>query len=373
MCGLFGCYNPKGIDDAGLEIFNRLGKLSERRGRDSAGLISVERSRNKKRKTFIVRSRKALGTASKFLHSLNARLLTEAEPFLLAGHTRMATHGTVNLHNAHPFEIGHLVGMHNGVYSGLYDRANDKTDSRVIFEMLNKMGVPRGLRTINEEHHGYMALSFVNKSDQTLNLFSNGGRSLFLGQTKGLWCWASEEGFLRSVAKKWDYLGEVPENTLVACKLGTPKWKVTQYEYKKKVSFLPPPKKEDGEIPFEPDPQPSYELDGHFDSPHPSSDIYRRKIEVIGATKPVLKYRTGPNSLLTMDAARAIVQSHGCSLCIKKEHTLIHKKLYFFAPTRYICEDCHSSDELIKQFFNDTDFHMGTFILPSGKEYTGSK
>ena len=184
MCGLYGVYQASGIDSAGLEIFNRLGKLSESRGRDSTGIISVERATIKKNKEFITRYRKGLTRASVFHESPEARSLIDGKPVVLAGHTRMATHGKVNIANAHPFEIGHLVGMHNGIYASLYDRENDKTDSRVIFEMLNTLGVPKGLRTINEDHHGYMALAFINKSSDTLNLFSNGGRSLFLGKTK---------------------------------------------------------------------------------------------------------------------------------------------------------------------------------------------
>lgn len=371
MCGLYGVYQASGIDSAGLEIFNRLGKLSESRGRDSTGIISVERATIKKNKEFITRYRKGLTRASVFHESPEARSLIDGKPVVLAGHTRMATHGKVNIANAHPFEIGHLVGMHNGVYASLYDRENDKTDSRVIFEMLNTLGVPKGLRTINEDHHGYMALAFINKSSDTLNLFSNGGRSLFLGKTKDLWCWASEERFLRACASKWYYIGEIPEDSLVACKIGIEKWRVTQYDYTPRLSSFRSCKKEESfdNIPFKSDVKDScllpltYEQGGHIDTP-----VKPATPSVVGSTSLQVRFRTTPGVYLTREALKELVSQHGCSCCLTKNTSVLREPLYFFSPSRYICKDCRETDSLIETFFNDDELHLGVWVLPSGKE-----
>ncbi len=95
------------------------------------------------------------GQTSKFFNS----------PILMA-HTRKATIGAITKENSHPFDIGNIIGAHNGMITNheelnrLYER-QCQVDSMHIFHHINES---RGLEDIN----GYGAISFIRK-DEGLN------------------------------------------------------------------------------------------------------------------------------------------------------------------------------------------------------------
>jgi hypothetical protein len=106
-------------------------------------------------------------------------------------HTRHATHGAVTANNAHPFEIGGIVGAHNGVVSNHwalnteFGRRYD-VDSQHIFRHLAD-GIP--LDTIS----AYGAISWYDLEEYpVVNLARfNGGE---LAMSRGAWgcAWSSE-------------------------------------------------------------------------------------------------------------------------------------------------------------------------------------
>lgn len=362
MCGLFGCYQTGPLSDEGIEVFNRLGVLSESRGKDSTGVASVERATVKKDKKWIIRTRRGLSRASNFLGAKTTTELVNSNPILLMGHTRLATHGSVNLFNTHPFEVGHIVGAHNGVVPALFDRKNDFTDSYILYKTLNKLGVPRGLRSLNEGYFGDMALTFINKSNDTFNLFTNGGRPLYLAKSKYLWAWASEASFLERVISKWDYLQPLPVDSLVSVRLGTERWRVSEYEYDRskqtnpQVSLLC-----------------SYEKGGHIDTPVGDGGAggLGGVPQLLGPTKPTVlaaRYRTMPGVFMTRAAINELVKHRGCTLCLKKVISTLSNKLFFYEPMKFFCEECRHNDALVGQFYDETELHEGMWMLPSGKE-----
>jgi len=88
--------------------------------------------------------------------------------FVMA-HTRKATQGTVSKENAHPFDIGNIIGAHNGVISNhhplnsKYDR-NCTVDSQHIFHHLNE-GKPL------DDIRGYGVIEWVQKTDTTRRVY----------------------------------------------------------------------------------------------------------------------------------------------------------------------------------------------------------
>ncbi|UOF79697.1 hypothetical protein [Caudoviricetes sp.] len=101
MCGLFGWQIPEGHDLHGNEKLQELLGVTlteemDRRGGDSWGAVSA------------AGISKGPGEAKSY-----ASWFSHAD--FVWGHTRRATHGKVNMMNAHPFQHGGLILAHNGV------------------------------------------------------------------------------------------------------------------------------------------------------------------------------------------------------------------------------------------------------------------
>jgi uncharacterized protein YeeX (DUF496 family) len=81
--------------------------------------------------------------------------------FVMA-HTRKATQGSVSVENAHPFEVGKIIGAHNGIISN-HVMLNNKykrecvVDSQHIFHHLNE---DKELNDI----HGYGVITWIDKT-----------------------------------------------------------------------------------------------------------------------------------------------------------------------------------------------------------------
>lgn len=100
---------------------------------------------------------------------------------VLFGHTRKATTGARTVENAHPFEIGKIIGAHNGMVSNhselnsLYGR-DYAVDSMHVFAHLD---ANESLRSIE----GYGVIEYVNKEENPrkvyLDKFHNGDLAVF--------------------------------------------------------------------------------------------------------------------------------------------------------------------------------------------------
>lgn len=124
-------------------------------------------------------------------------------PIILA-HTRKATQGAITKENAHPFEIGKIIGAHNGMISN-HDELNrnyERTcavDSMHLFHHLNE---ERPFSDIS----GYGAIEWINKEDDENKIYlckmSAGDLAVYgLGDnTKNVQgiVWSSDEDHLKS-------------------------------------------------------------------------------------------------------------------------------------------------------------------------------
>jgi hypothetical protein len=102
-------------------------------------------------------------------------------------HTRFATFGAKIAENSHPFRIGKILGVHNGMIFNHAEVAKEygykyEVDSEVLFHHLNE---GRSLK----ELEGYGAVVFFQDGNIHIGKFNNG--SMTLVRLKTGWMWAS--------------------------------------------------------------------------------------------------------------------------------------------------------------------------------------
>lgn len=145
MCGIFGAI---GKPDAMALKF--LCYLNQERGRQSTGLYNYDGNE-------LGYFYRTTSSASEMLKTLDSEVFNNAK--LLIGHTRQSTHGTISLENCHPFQIGNIIGAHNGIIYNHNDVVKDdnvkyEVDSQAIFHLLDKGKSLSVLR-------GYMGIAYA--------------------------------------------------------------------------------------------------------------------------------------------------------------------------------------------------------------------
>jgi hypothetical protein len=193
MCGIFGYGFKKGAVSEGARaiLASRLAEANDDRGGDSWGyaLLGADGPQVKRGLGKLVNRAPEIGSA-----------------LTCFAHTRWATHGAKTLDNAHPFEIGGVIGAHNGIiynhrelcveYSRMF-----AVDSMHIFAHLHE---GRGL----DDLEGYGAIEWVTKDDLTaprLCLLQGGELAVYgIGtpdKTIGV-VWSSDEDHLKRALRR---------------------------------------------------------------------------------------------------------------------------------------------------------------------------
>lgn len=185
MCGIFGySFKPGAVPEYKRGILTAtLARLNDDRGGHSWGIVGVPESG-------AVDIQRGLG-------DLAPNSFEVAQYTTVYAHTRFATLGSIKIENAHPFEMGKIVGAHNGmVYnhkslSDLYGRDFD-VDSMHLFAHLD---LDLDFGDIN----GYGAIEWINKDEPARIYLTrlNGGELSVWGikdgkETVGV-IWTSDE------------------------------------------------------------------------------------------------------------------------------------------------------------------------------------
>jgi asparagine synthetase B (glutamine-hydrolysing) len=208
MCGIFGyAKTQNGQSDNQLEklkdIFTYLADESVVRGTDSTGISMINPT---DRRTF-----KATASSSEVVNdkTWKSEILdrVDRDSTIAIGHVRLATHGVINTRNAHPFEIGDVIGAHNGIiynYNKLADKYNKniEVDSEIIFESLNLKPMDKAL----EELEGDEKLSWIKDSNKIVHLARESSRPISVAYWKKarILLWASTGDILNKALDRAD-------------------------------------------------------------------------------------------------------------------------------------------------------------------------
>lgn len=123
---------------------------------------------------------------------------------VLMGHNRSATVGGVSSANAHPFEVDHIVGMHNGTLDhksrrNLEEALDEKhsVDSLSLIAAIAKFGIKEAIEMCYEGkdyHDGAWSLVWYDGLEGSLNFLRNKHRPLWYSYSKDFkqLFWASE-------------------------------------------------------------------------------------------------------------------------------------------------------------------------------------
>ena len=147
MCGIVGYIGNKHPKDI---LLNGL-KTLEYRGYDSSG-IAIKNDKN-------IQIIKSVGKISNLEDKINNTKLIDGN--IGIGHTRWATHGEVNLVNAHPHQVGNITLVHNGIIENAKEIKDKLIKKGIKFKSNTDTEVACAL--INYNYNGNI-IGAINKS-----------------------------------------------------------------------------------------------------------------------------------------------------------------------------------------------------------------
>lgn len=208
MCGLIGASAPKGTKIPRKDI-TLLYLLSRERGEDSCGFTNISNHcwYTGKPDLFVN------------IDYYNKHVSNVRNTFL--GHTRKKTRGKVTLKNAHPFDVGNIIGTHNGTIYNYKTVAknlgvvleDDDVDSLILYRAIDEVGIKKAL----PEFAGSLGLAYWDTRNESLNLYRF-DKPLFYGMKDGILYYASLEKYLKSLG--CEEIKEIQEHTLYQIKNG---------------------------------------------------------------------------------------------------------------------------------------------------------
>ncbi len=198
MCGIVGILGN--IEPRHGNLFRDMWVVDALRGEDSSGLAFINANNH-------VRVIKDVGVPYDLFYTKSFIKACKKKSICVIGHNRSATMGKVSQEMAHPFECGHIIGVHNGTLRAkwrLLDHTKFASDSENIFHSIKEIGVADTWTTVD----GAACLIWWDRERRTLNMLRNDERPMFFTfvgkeDTKGsVMVWASEYWMLNSLMER---------------------------------------------------------------------------------------------------------------------------------------------------------------------------
>ena len=222
MCGIIGFSGE--ADKRDEDAIKTLLAIDVIRGPHSTGLAGI-------RKDGDIVMHKLAALPQDFLDATKSKKVFAQYNRVYIGHNRYATKGKVNNVNAHPFEFGDFVGVHNGTLVNqtlLPDHEDFEVDSENLLYSIAIDGIEATWKKV----HGAAALVWWEGEDKVVHFIRNAQRPLFwcykLGDNKvkkGIY-WASEAWMLNAALGREGILrsdiASVKEDTLYTYDPATP-------------------------------------------------------------------------------------------------------------------------------------------------------
>jgi hypothetical protein len=192
MCGLVGVAGFIGLNEEkalrNMLVFDTI------RGEHSTGIASVKSNGE-------VDVCKEVGNPYNLFYSKDFIDTMKYFSRVLIGHNRWATMGKIDKNSAHPFDLGHIVGVHNGTLRNkhiLDDSRFYDVDSENLYHHIQKFGARDAIKNLN----GAWSLVWWDKRDTTLNFLRNEERPMWTCTSKDTrtLLWASEPWMLEAAA-----------------------------------------------------------------------------------------------------------------------------------------------------------------------------
>lgn len=250
MCGIVGMAGDLTLKDR--EIFEDMLDVCQLRGRDSTGVIKVNRQGTQ------YKWAKRVGPPAYLLDSREYdKNIREVGVSALIGHCRAKTIGDVTVKNAHPFDITEhgIIGVHNGTLRNFHNLPGYKapmSDSNALYETL----ATEGAETTFGGIEGAFACVWWDQNTGRLNFIRNKERPLWFtySKDKRKMFWASEPWMFGAVYRKeelWDGDGgkvyiSLEEDTLYSIEISAnaaankPVFKIAEGKKIEKKSFTRP-------------------------------------------------------------------------------------------------------------------------------------
>lgn len=179
MCGHVGIAGKLEFKDEAA--MKRLLLIDYLRGPDSTGFAAIRKTGEAK----VVKS--TVNPIDLFEFSKFKDALSGHNSVVFMGHNRAATKGVISNVNAHPYEVDHIVGAHNGTLDTASHRALEEaldekfgTDSHAIIAGIARLGIEATMKLMS----GAWSLVWVDRNNNTLNFLRNKERPMWLGYTE---------------------------------------------------------------------------------------------------------------------------------------------------------------------------------------------